>query len=233
MKITKPDLSFLKCMYYSGTWLDTKIKFIRWFLTQTLKTKFRQDVKNFGAGICKHHAKLRCSHNSVSEDSGLRGRDTMSGSKWFPMVWKIIVPSASRIKQGKKNSFSSQTAWPLKVKVAHSFEMWRTKHPMTQCDITADLKPLTHSHTHTHTHTHTNTSHNTHFGIKNVTCFSEVLLATPLHPLHVQAVQIIVPCVAAATAKHKNLQHTIFSVPATLSLLCPPVCHKQTHSNFK
>jgi hypothetical protein len=61
-----------------------------------------------------------------------------------PMFWKIVVHSASRIKQGKKNSCSSQTAWLLKVKAAHSFEMSRTKHPVTQCDITGDLKPHTH-----------------------------------------------------------------------------------------
>jgi hypothetical protein len=53
----------------------------------------------------------------------------------------IVVPSPARIKQGKKNSCSSQTAW--KVKAAHFFEMSRTKHPMTQCDITGDLKPHT------------------------------------------------------------------------------------------
>jgi hypothetical protein len=85
------------------------------------------------------------------------------------------------------------------------------------------------------------TQHHIHFGTKHMPYFSDlseqrtVLLATPLHLVHVQAVQIVVPCVTAATTKHKNLQHTTFSVPATLSLLHPPVyhTHKQTHPTFK
>jgi hypothetical protein len=117
----------------------------------------------------------------------------------------------------------------LKVKAAHSFEMSRTKHPVTQCDITGDLKP--------HTHKTSHTQHHIHFCIIHMTCFSDlrkrwtVLLATPLHLVHVQAVQIVVPCVTAATTKHKNLQNTTLSVPATLSLLRPPVRHKQKHAS--
>jgi len=36
LRIMKPDLSLLKCMYYGGT-LDTKIKFTRQFLAQNLE----------------------------------------------------------------------------------------------------------------------------------------------------------------------------------------------------
>jgi hypothetical protein len=187
--------------------------------------KFWQDIKSFGAGICKHHAKLWGSHSSVSEDSSLQGCDTVSGGKWLPMFWKTAVSSASQIKHSKKNSYYSQTTWPLKMKAAHSFEMSRTKHPMT---LWHHIRPET-SHTQQHTH----------FCIIHTTSFNDlwkqwtVLLATPLHLVQVKAVQIIVPRVTAATAKHKNLQHTIFSVPATLSLLCPPAYHKQKHPTSK
>jgi hypothetical protein len=43
-------------------------------------------------------------------------------------------------------------------------------------------------------------------------------------------VQIIVPRVAAATTEQENLQHTKFSVPATLSLLSPLTFDKQKHA---
>ena len=86
--------------------------------------------------------------------------------------------------------------------------------------------------------THTNT-HHIHFAIMHTTCFSNVwkrwtvLLATPLHLVHVQAVQIILPHVTAATAKHKNLQHTKSSVPCYI-IITVSTCVTQTEtSHFK
>ena len=59
---------------------------------------------------------------------------------------------------------------------------------------------------------------------------SKVLLATPLHLVHVQEVQIVVPRVTAATAEHKNLQHTTFSVPRYI-IITVSTCVTQTEAS--
>jgi hypothetical protein len=222
LKITKPSLSFLKCVYYGGM-LDTTIKFTKRFLAQTMNTKVRQDVKNFGAGICKHHAKFWGSHNSVSEDSDLRGCDTVSGGKWLHTFWKIVVRSASEIKQTKKNSVSSQTAWPLKVKAAQSFEMSRTQQNTTPNDTAwhhRRLKP----HTHTHNITLILALHIWHVSVTYENGEQSYL---PLHCILSMSRQCRSLCrvLPLRPPNTKTCKHTILSVPATIPLLRPPVYH--------
>jgi len=113
----------------------------------------------------------------------------------------------------------------LKLEGESSTFLWNVKNK-TPKDTVWHQRRLKTSHTHTH---------HIHFGIIHVTQFSDirkrwtVLLATPLHLVHVQAVQIIVPHVTAATAKHKNLQHTIFSVPC-YTIITVSTCVSQTET---
>jgi hypothetical protein len=51
------------------------------------------------------------------------------------------VSSLSRVTQYKKNTSVFLTAWPLKIKTLHSFQMLETTHSATQCHIPEDLNP--------------------------------------------------------------------------------------------
>jgi hypothetical protein len=61
---------------------------------------------------------------------GLLGCDAVSLRARFQTFWRIVVSSSSTVKQSK-NSYSSWTVWPLKIKTLWSFKMSGTTHPMT------------------------------------------------------------------------------------------------------